>query len=217
MEKPQSGRAIARALSGDSAAREECLRGIWRDFYPRLVVFVRTFDRRMREEAEDLVQEIMEKVFRGMDSYDPSFGFSTWVFSIARNHCVDRLRRLRIEPGTTSLWDLPDSSQPTGSSTPESALLVEDGEARIASFMEAAGAATRQLAFLRFHQCLSYREIGRIMGAPVGTIKFRVHELRRRLREHLAGAGPLAGSSRGKPAPLAAITGQPWPREDGHA
>ena len=57
----------------------------------------------------------------------------------------------------------------------------------MASFMEAVDPDTKQLAFLRFHQGLGYREISRVMGIPVGTVKFRVHKLREKMRAHLEG------------------------------
>ncbi len=141
----------------------------------------------MEAEAEDLVQEIMEKLFKGIDSYNPVYSFSTWAFAIARNHCLDRLRRRRAEPHVSSLSDLPDRSQPVHEITPEHVLLGKNDEARMASFMEAVDPDTKQLAFLRFHQGLGYREISRVMGIPVGTVKFRVHKLREKMRAHLEG------------------------------
>ncbi len=187
MEHIPSGLSIVRSLSGSQRAREECLRGLWRDLYPRLAVFIRSFDRRNEAEVEDLAQEIMEKIFKNIDSYKPKYGFSTWAFAIARHHCIDRSRRRRTEPDTVSLWDVPGPSLPSHGSTPENAFLANETDARVAFFMETLDPDLRQLAFLRFHQRLGYREISRIMGAPVGTIKFRVFRFRKMLLAHLEG------------------------------
>ncbi len=187
MERFPSGLSIIRSLSGSQRAREECFRALWRVLYPRLVVFVRLFDRRNAEEAEDLTQEIMEKIFKGIDSYKPGHGFSTWAFAIARNHCIDRGRRRRKEPETVPLHDSSGPSLIAHESAPERALLENETDARVAAFMETVDPGLRQIAFLRFHQHLGYREISRIMGAPVGTIKFRVFRFRRMLLSYLEG------------------------------
>ncbi len=185
MEKQLSGLASVRALSAGQAARARCLERVWRDCYPGLFVFVRAFDRRLACDAEDLVQEIMEKVYKKIDAYNPLYRFSTWVFAIARNHCLDRIRREGSRPSAAPGTEAADSPEPVDVMTPERIALGKDEQERVAAFIRAADPDTRQLAFLRFHQGLGYREISRVMCVPAGTLKYRVHELRERLRAHL--------------------------------
>lgn len=185
MARPLEGTTILlQAASGRADIRERCFRRLWREYYPRLVVFVRAHGGAADEE-EDVAQEVMEKVFRALPTYDPAWRFSTWVYTIARNSCRDRARRARTRPQPASLSDLPGSRQPSHAVTPERELLGKETERQIEEFLAAEEPDTRQIAFLRFHQRLRYGEIARVTGMPVGTVKFRIHDVRRRLRLHL--------------------------------
>jgi RNA polymerase sigma factor (sigma-70 family) len=185
MARPLEGTAILlQAASGRADTRERCFRRLWQEYYPRLAVFVRAHGG-AADEADDIAQEVMEKVFRALPTYDPSWRFSTWVFTIARNACRDRARRARTRPLAGSLSDLPASRQPSHAFTPERELLGKETERQIEEFLAAEEPDMRQIAFLRFHQRMRYGEIARVMDMPVGTVKFRIHDVRRRLRLHM--------------------------------
>jgi len=186
MGEPLEGlRIVLQAQSGDRGSQERCFRRIWETYYPRLMVFARGCGGAAGADAEDLVQEIMEKVYRGIRTYNPTWSFSTWVYTIARNACRDRARRAHAVPSALSLADLPGPRQPADPWTPEQELLRRDTDRRVKEFFGAADPETRQLAFLRFHERAGYRQIASIMGVPLGTVKFRLHDLRRKLRSHL--------------------------------
>lgn len=183
MARPLEGLAILlQTASGSADAREKCFRRIWQDYYPRLVIFVRGQGGAAACEAEDIVQDVMEKIFTGMGRYDPSWSFATWVYTIARNTCRDRARRERARPAARSLSDLPAALEPSHLVTPEQELLRDEAEQSIGRFFSGAEPDTRQIALLRFHQRMRYAEIAAVMGMPVGTVKFRVHEIRRKLK-----------------------------------
>jgi RNA polymerase sigma-70 factor (ECF subfamily) len=186
MGKPLEGIAILlQSSSNDARSRDRCFRRIWEEYYPRLIVFVRGCGGGAGEDAEDIVQEIMEKVYRGIGTYNPTWSFSTWVYTIARNACRDSARRGRRAPAIRSLSDLASSQEPSHARTPEQELLLGDAERRVQEFFAAAEPETRQIAFLRFHQRMRYGEIASVMGMPLGTVKFRVHDIRRKLNLHL--------------------------------
>jgi RNA polymerase sigma-70 factor (ECF subfamily) len=186
MARPLEGLAILlQTVSGSADAREKCFRRIWQDYYPRLRIFVRAQGGAAACEAEDIVQDVMQKVFTGMARYDPSWSFATWVYTIARNTCRDRARRERARPAAMSLSDIPAAFEPSHLLTPEQEFLRDEEEQDIERFFSGAEPDTRQIAFLRFHQRMRYVEIAAVMAMPVGTVKFRVHEIRRRLMLHL--------------------------------
>ncbi len=179
---------LLQSRSRDAGTREECFKRIWGEYYPKISVFVKGYAA-SEGDGEDLAQEIMEKVFRGLDSYDPSRAFSTWIYTVARNHCLDAVRRRGRAPRQVMLSELPDRAQPAHDGTPESGLLDREEEERVRRFMDAADPETRQLAFLRFRQRLGCAEISRIMGIPAGTVKFRLHRLRQDVRAHMEAEG----------------------------
>jgi RNA polymerase sigma-70 factor (ECF subfamily) len=130
------------------------------------------------------VQEIMEKVWRGILGYDPAWRFSTWVYAIARNACCDRARRRLVRPESLPLQEHGGRSATPG---PEEELVRGETERLVDRFFASSDAATWQIAFLRFHERLGYREISSVMGVPVGTAKFRIHAIRVKLKAAMEG------------------------------
>lgn len=186
MTRPLEGhRVLLECLAGTERSRERCLRRVWQEYYPRLLVFVRAQGGSAAAEPEDTVQEVMEKIFRGIATYDPSWSFSTWAYAVARNACRDRNRRACREGGVQPLSALPPGLEPCTHRTPEQELL--DGETRrvVQEFFRGGKAEDRQIAFLRFRERMRYSEIATVMDMPVGTVKYRVHEIRRNLAARL--------------------------------
>jgi RNA polymerase sigma-70 factor (ECF subfamily) len=186
MARPLEGhRILLECFAGTEGSRERCLRRVWQEYYPRLLVFVRAHGGSAAAEPEDTVQEVMEKIFRGIATYDPSWSFSTWAYAIARNACRDRNRRACRAEGVQSLSEIPPGLEPCSHRTPEQELLGSETRREVQEFFRGEKAEDRQVAFLRFHQRMQYSEIAAVMEMPVGTVKFRVHEMRRRLAARL--------------------------------
>jgi RNA polymerase sigma-70 factor, ECF subfamily len=182
MARPLEGHAILlEYFTGDGQSRERCFRRIWREYYPRLLVFVRAQGGPAAAEAEDTVQEIMEKIFRAMGTYDPAWRFSTWTYTVARNTCRDRARRRRCRPTVWSLSDLPAGAEPFHARSPEQELMAAQAVELVRAFFRREQPENRQIAFLRFAERMRCAEIAAVMEMPVGTVKFRIHEMRRRL------------------------------------
>ena len=78
--------------SSSAESLHRCFTDLWRHYYPRLVVYVQSMHVVDEAEIEDAVQEVMLKIFRNLSSYRPTHAVSTWVYAIARNHCVDLAR-----------------------------------------------------------------------------------------------------------------------------
>lgn len=173
-------------------AREEIMRAIWREYYAKLMVFISTGSlldvAASREDREDAVGEIMLKVLANLDRYDPRFGLSTWIYSIARNHCIDARRRRIVRARHASPF--PDEEPPAPAAGPEERLLAKEEERITKSYLEGLSDAERQIAYLRFAEKMSYGEIARVLETPAGTVKYRVHEIRRGLKNALEQNAP---------------------------
>jgi RNA polymerase sigma-70 factor (ECF subfamily) len=168
-------------------ALERVFADLWRRYYRRLWVFARTFAAMGPEEAEDAVQEIMWKLYRSLPQLDRRRPSVPWVFRIARNHCIDRMRsrdgRRPTDGGSVRPEDVADSSP-----GPLEALERSEAEAEVRSFMEALDPADRQVLYLAYYERLRMRDIARAMDMPEGTVKYRIHELKARLRRSLEAA-----------------------------
>jgi RNA polymerase sigma-70 factor (ECF subfamily) len=158
--------------------------GIWKRYYPRLSVFVSCIAAGL--EREDLLQEIMLKVFENLDAYDSQRSLGPWIYTIARNHCIDALakekhyRRLpeRLQRG----WE---ASRKLDCSDPEQHLMQSELQGMIRRYIRGLPARDRQIAFLRFYESLAHRDIARILRVPAGTVRYRVHLIRKGLKKLL--------------------------------
>ena len=144
-----------------------------------------------RDVATDLSQEVFLKVFVSLDSFDPRYRFTTWLYRIASNSAIDHLRRK--QPRMMSL------SQPAGSEdvvtppaiagtdpSPDEFLRGRELESRIGKAIGELPTGYRQLILLRHRQNCRYDEIARITRLPLGTVKNRIFRAREILRARLA-------------------------------
>lgn len=153
------------------------------------------FARRMlrsEEDAEDVAQEVFIRAFQNIDRFDGRASLATWLFRIAANLCIDRARRKDRKPEATHLEQgLAVEATRDTRWDPEVravALEMEDAiEATIASLSE----KLRSVLLLHDLEELSYEEISRVVGIPVGTVKSRLFlaraHLQRALRNYLTG------------------------------
>ena len=142
------------------------------------------------QEAEDIVQETFLRVFRNLHRYDENQKFSTWIYRIATNQCIDRIRKRKhnysldaeIMDGEGSDWY---SMLPAYEETPESKLLVAETKQEIQKAIYALPAKYKTVIILRYLHDLSLQEISEVTEMPITTIKTRVHRGREYLRKYL--------------------------------
>ncbi len=135
-----------------------------------------------RFEAADALNEAMLDVWRSAGRFGGGSSVRTWMFSIARNKAVDRLRK------TARLVTAePDDSLPDDALNPEEAAAASSDAARVRACLDTLPDAHRAALNLAFYQDLSYPEIAGIEEVPVGTIKSRVHAAKKLMALCLGG------------------------------
>lgn len=162
-------------------ARQELFGRIWESYHRRLYVFIRS---RVGEEAEDLVHDVMLKVFENLDQYKPVYSFNSWIYAIARHHCINILRRRSVERSGRQILAAEADRGPE-QPTPENEMLNRELNRRIERALDALPPDYRQIAFLRYYEKKRCRDISRIMDIPVGTVKSRLYAIRRRIEKAL--------------------------------
>lgn len=139
------------------------------------------------EDAQDCMQEAMLRIFRAISSFKGQSTFSTWVYRITMNTCLDELRRAKRRKATSLDERLEAGWSPvdTGDSPERHALRSEQRRA-IDRAIRLLPEDMRSAIVLRDIQGMSYEEIAEILSANVGTIKSRISRGRSRLREILS-------------------------------
>jgi RNA polymerase sigma-70 factor (ECF subfamily) len=152
------------------------------------------------EDARDAAQETFARAYAALKTFDPAQPFAPWVLRIARNHCLDALRRRGAEGRPVSLDADPEDGQ--GSFVREladpDATRADDAIERrqlAGSLSEAVAALPdnyREVVHLFHVDHLSYKEIAATMEVPMGTVMTWLHRARRQLREALSEPGAEA-------------------------
>jgi RNA polymerase sigma factor (sigma-70 family) len=136
-----------------------------------------------REDAEDLVQEVLLRVRRGLETYQPG-SMEGWLSRIATNAFLDDVRRRKRRPEDLLPEDPDWVLPPTGGADEALAaeVLPDDVQTALRSLPEDFRAAVVLCDVVG----LSYQQIGESLGIPVGTVRSRIHRGRAMLRKALA-------------------------------
>jgi len=143
------------------------------------------------DDAHDLAQEVLVKVYQALDRFDPQFRFSTWLFRIAQNSAIDQIRRRRFRlvslspdggdrEGEGRDWDLPAPER-----GPYGELRNRERGDAIQQAIDALPWEYRELILLRHMGELPYEEIARMKEMPLGTVKNKLFRGRQMLKEKL--------------------------------
>ncbi len=145
---------------------------------------------RNEEDAHDLAQEVFFKIYKALDRFNPRYRFSTWLFRVAQNAAIDRIRKRRLrlvslhrpsdDGGDGGDWELP-GNHPTPY---QDARNIERGAA-IREAIDDLPWEYQELITLRHYGELSYDEIAQLKEMPLGTVKNKLFRGRQMLKERL--------------------------------
>ena len=132
------------------------------------------------------------KVFSMLDRYNPSYAFSSRLFKITSNLCIDSIRKRKLD---TLPLDQPIQSgagefarqYESPEDDPEKKMMSRELVARLQEAIEGLPPHYRIMILLRHQQDLSYEEIAETLDVPLGTVKARIHRAREMLKNRLAG------------------------------
>lgn len=147
--------------------------------------------------AEELAQDVFVNVFRARSRYSPLAKVRTYLYRIAHNLWIDHLRRRRghlsldAEMGEDSLrlvdcLAAPESSAADGVGGAETAARAESIRTRVQAALELLPEGQREVFVLANSHGMKYQEIAGVLGIPEGTVKSRMHNAVRTLRDELA-------------------------------
>jgi len=170
---------VLRAIDGDQKAYAELL-GRYRDaIYFMLLKMVNN-----PSDAEDLTIEAFGKAFKSIRQYAPNFAFSTWLFKIATNNCIDFMRKKKSTPLSfetqSDEHEDPSHQIQCDEMDPEENLINQQEIKMMQDLVSKLKPRYRKLIELRYFKEYSYDEIAQELSLPIGTVKaqlFRARDL----------------------------------------
>jgi len=181
---------VARARRGDQAAFGELVDRHRTAVYRAALAVLRS-----HADAEDAAQDAFVNAYRHLDRFRGDSSFKTWLLTIAWREAINRRRSL------ISIWrhliDRRDGTEPrdpivdavAADRDPEQRIADNQLQRQIRTAIAALTPKLRDVLLLAQSGDYTYEEIGAIVGAPVGTIKWRVSEARRIVRQQLRKRG----------------------------
>lgn len=183
---------LTRARRGETAAFEELVR-----LYEKRVYAVALRSSGNPEDAADIVQEVFLRAWRSIESFRGDSGFSTWLFRITMNLCVDHARHKHAQPQTQPIVtdDETERPLPDPALTPEEHLDNRELGRELAAALEEISEEHRRIVLLRDVSGMSYTEIAEVLEISEGTVKSRLSRARIALRKVLLSRGNILQSA----------------------
>jgi len=167
------------AVQGDQKAYAELLSRYKDSIYFMLLKMVNN-----RDDAEDLTIEAFGKAFKNLHQYTPDFAFSTWLFKIATNNCIDFIRRKRKFTFSIDKSIESDSGQEmqfeikSTALDPEEGMIKKQKAALMRDVVQKLKPRYKRLVELRYFHERSYEEIADELQLPLGTVKAQLFRAR---------------------------------------
>jgi RNA polymerase sigma-70 factor, ECF subfamily len=189
MAKPTDRELIEQTKAGDSSAFGMLVRRHQRRIFRLAFHLVRS-----GAEAEDLTQETFVRAYQAINRFDGRSEPFTWLYRIAVNLSLNSLRARKVTRGSTPSDDprveaLLRETRPSHGRDPATATQEKQMAAALCEGIDALSDTLRTTLILVCIDGLAHEDASKVLGCPEGTVAWRVHEARRRLRDYLASRG----------------------------
>ena len=189
---------VRKAAAGDSDAFEQLVLSYEKPIYNLCLRMCGNAD-----DAMDLTQETFLKAWRSLGSFRADAAFSTWLYRLCSNLCIDHLRReqkrkvlpLQVEDsdGDERPLDVPDPA-----AGPEERLSAQEDRQQVAAALQSLEPEYREALTLRVLHDLSYADIAAVLQVREGTVKSRIARAREKMREAMQKLGNKSTSPSSK-------------------
>jgi len=179
---------IKRAQSGDIDAFEDLIRAYEKKIYSIAYNMMNN-----REDAQDVTQETVLKIYRSLRMFNGKSTFSAWIYKVTTNTCLDELRKRKHT--SLSIEKMAEDGLQLGDEAYSSEELLSQkllGQ-RISTEIDTLSTDYKLMIVLRDVQGMSYQEIADMTGISIGTVKSRINRARKQLREKLDDCRELLG------------------------
>lgn len=170
---------VRQAIEGKQSAYAELM-----DKYRESIYFMMLKMVKNNDDADDLTLEAFGKAFNRLEQYSPSFAFSTWLFKIASNNCIDFIRKKRISVTSMDSGRINDEGEviyfdaKSSNLDPEESVIQDQKVKLMRELVTKLKPRYRVLIEKRYFEELSYEEIAEELDLPLGTVKAQLFRAR---------------------------------------
>ncbi len=170
---------IDAAIKGDQSAYAELMGKYRESIYFTMLKMVNNTD-----DADDLTIEAFGKAFNRLEQYTPNYAFSTWLFKIASNNCIDFIRKKRIKVTSMDSGVTTDDGEvlffdaESNTLDPEETIMHKQKVVHMRELVNKLKPRYRILVEKRYFEELSYEEISEELNLPLGTVKAQLFRAR---------------------------------------
>lgn len=178
---------VKQALGGNQDAYSQLFNQYKNSLYYMVLKMVNS-----PHEAEDLMMEAFAKAFRNLHQYSPHYAFSSWLFRIATNNCIDFLRKRRLEvvdvdSVAPAVLEAKLSLDASGgrSSNPEEKIIMQEKLGMVDRIIDTFQSKYSELIRLRYYEEYTYDELSVALDIPLGTVKAQLFRARKHMQPML--------------------------------
>ncbi len=170
---------VRQAIEGKQSAYAELMERYRESIYFMMLKMVKNTD-----DADDLTIEAFGKAFNRLEQYSPNFAFSTWLFKIASNNCIDFIRKKRVSVTSMDTGKITDDGEmiyfdaKSSSLDPEESVIQDQKVKLMRELVTKLKPRYRVLIEKRYFEELSYEEIAEELNLPLGTVKAQLFRAR---------------------------------------
>jgi len=176
---------IEKAIKGDQSSYDRLMKKYYKLVHNLIYRMIYN-----KEDVEDLTQEAFIKAFNSLEKFDHQFAFSTWLYKIASNNCIDYLRKKKLN--TISIDKEFDSEDedlrfeiPDNDYKPDKNILDTERKKILEDAIESLPEKYKTVILLRHQDEMEYEEIAKKLSIPLGTVKAHIFRGRELLNRYL--------------------------------
>ena len=163
---------IQEVLAGDKQAYAHIINKYKTPLYGTILRMTRN-----PHDAQDLVQEAFIKVYQQLEKYNGTGSFSSWLYRVAINHCMDGFRKKRYQQSEI------DEEMVVNPNHPEVIFLKKEKNRQLERLIATLPEDERLIILLRYMNELSYDEISEMVDIPLSTVRNKLHRAKKKMRK----------------------------------
>lgn len=167
-------KCIHEVLSGNKQAFELIINKYKNPLYATILRMTKN-----PHDAQDLVQESFIKVYKQLEKYNATGSFSSWLYRVAINHCMDEFRSTRYKTKQVEIAE----GKVVMTDHPEIIFMKKEKSRQLERLVATLPEDERIIILLRYVNELSYQEISELVDKPLSTVRNKLHRAKKKMRE----------------------------------